>query len=82
MPVKKCNEGGKSVWKWGDEGKFYIGPNGKQDAIKQGISIEGDKFEDSYDDYPKQASENAKVALRWAEENVWDSCHSQAVTIP
>lgn len=20
MPVKKCNEGGKSGWKWGDEG--------------------------------------------------------------
>ena len=31
-------------------------------------------FQDSYNDYPKQASENAKVALRWAEENGWGSC--------
>lgn len=31
-------------------------------------------FADSYDDYPKAASENAKIALRWAEENGWGSC--------
>jgi hypothetical protein len=29
---------------------------------------------ESYSDYPKAASENAKVALRWAEENGWGSC--------
>jgi hypothetical protein len=28
----------------------------------------------SYTDYPKAASENAKVALRWAEENGWGDC--------
>ena len=28
----------------------------------------------SYTDYPKQAVENAKIALRWAEENGWGSC--------
>lgn len=32
-----------------------------------------DKFE-TYNDYPKAASENAKTALRWAEENGWGSC--------
>jgi hypothetical protein len=31
------------------------------------------KFE-SYTDYPKAASENAKIALRWAEENCWGEC--------
>ena len=30
--------------------------------------------EDSYTDYPKQATENAKIALRWAEENGWGDC--------
>jgi hypothetical protein len=30
--------------------------------------------EDSYNDYPKEASENAKIALRWAEENGWGDC--------
>jgi hypothetical protein len=29
---------------------------------------------DSYTDYPKAASENAKTALRWAEENGWGDC--------
>jgi hypothetical protein len=29
---------------------------------------------ESYNDYPKGASENAKAALRWAEENGWGSC--------
>jgi hypothetical protein len=31
------------------------------------------KFE-SYSDYPEAAKENAKVALRWAEENGWGDC--------
>lgn len=29
---------------------------------------------ESYSDYPKQATENAKIALRYAEENGWGSC--------
>lgn len=29
---------------------------------------------ESYTDYPKAATENAKVALRWAEENGWGDC--------
>lgn len=28
----------------------------------------------TYNDYPKAASENAQAALRWAEENGWGSC--------
>jgi hypothetical protein len=74
MPLKQCQIGGKSGWKWGDEGKCYTGPDAKRDAIKQGIAVEGDKFADSYTDYPKEAQENAKIALRWAEKNGWGSC--------
>ena len=29
---------------------------------------------DSYTDYPKEATENAKIALRYAEENGWGDC--------
>lgn len=29
---------------------------------------------ESYSDYPKAASENAKIALRYAEENGWGDC--------
>jgi hypothetical protein len=32
------------------------------------------KFAETYSDYPKQATENAKIALRWAEENGWGDC--------
>jgi hypothetical protein len=32
------------------------------------------KFQESYSDYPKEASENAKIALRWADENGWGEC--------
>lgn len=41
MPLKKCQIEGKSGWKWGDEGKCYLGPEGKKRAIAQGIAIEG-----------------------------------------
>jgi len=29
---------------------------------------------ESYSDYPQEATENAKIALRWAEKNGWGSC--------
>ena len=32
---------------------------------------------ESYTDYPKQATENAKTALRWADENGWGSCGTE-----
>ena len=32
------------------------------------------KFQESYTDYPKEAIENAKIALRWAEDNGWGEC--------
>ena len=43
-------------------------------AIRK-IIVDAERMElRSYDDYPKAASENAKVALRYAEENGWGSC--------
>ena len=42
-----------------------------------GVALEGfnaiTKF-DTYNDYPKAASRNAKAALNWAEKNGWGSC--------
>jgi hypothetical protein len=82
MPIKQCIINGKRGWKWGDMGTCYTGPNGRQDAIKQAIANTPPKPKEvsdlelakSYSDYPKAASENAKIALRWAEENGWGSC--------
>lgn len=45
------------------------------DVVNELGSI-GSKFLqfESYTDYPKQAQENAKIALRYAEENGWGDC--------
>ena len=43
------------------------------DVVKELGNI-GVQLAESYTDYPKQAIENAKIALRWAEENGWGDC--------
>ena len=84
MPLKKCQKNGKQGWKWGDEGECYIGPSGKNKATRQGIAIEiskgnytnqpsqisavRDNYQETYKDYPKAASDNAKKALEWIEK--------------
>jgi|694.fasta_scaffold17103_4 hypothetical protein len=68
------------------DGKLYEGPTHKDadGRLMTGATHTADseylyhkdelqKFE-SYDDYPEAAKENAKVALRWAEENGWGDC--------
>ena len=46
MPLVRCSKDGKSGWKWGkDNTSCFTGPNGKKQAIKQGVAIEGpEKF--------------------------------------
>jgi hypothetical protein len=44
-----------------------------QPAIELPFMYFKQQFE-SYSDYPKQAQENAKRAVKWAEENGWGSC--------
>ena len=51
----------------------------EQELIEQikSIILNGEKKKtnlESYTDYPEQATENAKIALRYAEENGWGSC--------
>lgn len=50
-----------------------IGPRG---GVKESDKApKSEKFaEETYSDYPKEASENAKTALRWAEKNGWGDC--------
>jgi hypothetical protein len=43
-------------------------------AIQRNFLAFNEEFADSYNDYPEAAKENAKIALRWAEENGWGSC--------
>lgn len=57
MPLKRCTSNGKSGWKWGENGKCYIGPGAKKKAIEQGIAIEGpDKFK-------KMAAEDPELSM-------------------
>jgi hypothetical protein len=84
MPVKQCQLGGSPGYKWGSEGKCYTYTEGnegskkkaKKAAIVQGLAI-GDvqkmdvnkeQFAETYNDYPKAATENAKKALGWIEK--------------
>ena len=44
------------------------------EAIRK-IIIDAERYTlESYTDYPKQATENAKIAIRYAEENGWGDC--------
>lgn len=53
-----------------DEGK----DTDQASAICYNIWNEKEKFAESYNDYPQEATDNAKIALRWAEENGWGDC--------
>jgi soluble P-type ATPase len=76
MPVQNCQLNNKPGFKWGDEGKCYTYTpgnktsmdNAKKKVMEQAVAIE--QFTDSYSDYPKQATENAKIALRWAQRKL------------
>ena len=84
MPLQKCKKNGKDGWRWGSEGECYLGPSGKNKATRQGIAIEiskgnftndpsqvlreRDQYQESYKDYPKSASDNARKALEWIDK--------------
>lgn len=43
MPVKRCTKGGKTGWKYGDDGKCYTGKDAKSKATKQGQAIKANQ---------------------------------------
>ena len=69
MPIYKCSNG-----------KYRIGTGGcvydtqEQAAKVWAAIIDSGKYEETYNDYPESASNNAKRALKWAEENGWGEC--------
>jgi hypothetical protein len=69
MPIHKCSNG-----------KYRIGTGGcvydtEEKAAKVWAAIlASDKYEETYNDYPESASNNAKRALKWADENGWGEC--------
>ena len=81
MPVQIKRDSRGCFARWGEQGHKYYYECGnalsrsqaKEKARLQGVAI-GEFAEESYTDYPQQATENAKIALRWAEKNGWGSC--------
>ena len=65
MPIYKCSNG-----------KYRIGTGGcvydtEEKAAKVWAAIlAGGKYAETYNDYPESASNNAKRALKWADEMV------------
>jgi hypothetical protein len=43
-------------------------------SLKESYKFQKTLYLESYTDYPEAAKENAKIALRWADENGWGSC--------
>ena len=39
MPVIRCSVNGEPGWKWGEGGKCYTGPDGRQQAEAQGRAV-------------------------------------------
>jgi len=70
MPVYKCSNGKYRV---GNSDCIYDTKE-KAESVWKALLAKGIYQEDSYTDYPQAATENAKIALRWAEENGWGSC--------
>jgi hypothetical protein len=69
MPVIKCSNG---KWKVGQSACIY---ETREQAVKVWEAIlAGGKYEETYNDYPESASNNANRALKWAEENGWGEC--------
>ena len=58
--------------------KYEMSQKSEEDLLIEAIKdiiLKDEKYKlESYTDYPKQASENAKIALRWAEKNGWGDC--------
>lgn len=40
MPLQKCSKSGTSGWKWGNQGKCFIGTGARTRALRQGRAIE------------------------------------------
>jgi hypothetical protein len=81
MPVRLGEDKEGAYAAWGQEGKKYYYTKGNSQSLAiarskanaQGRAINA-SFAESYTDYPQAATDNAKTALRWAEENGWGDC--------
>lgn len=73
--IQRCMSDEESVSSFPDEAQRYAVCSSKWSETRMNI-IEryNQAFADSYNDYPQAATENAKIALRWADEHGWGEC--------
>ena len=69
MPIYKCSNGKYRI----GTGSCVYDTHEKAAEVWAAIISSG-KYEETYNDYPESASNNAKKALKWAEENGWGEC--------
>lgn len=69
MPIYKCSNGKYRI----GTGSCIYDTQEKAAEVWSAIIASG-KYEETYNDYPESASNNAKRALKWAEENGWGEC--------
>lgn len=67
MPIYKCSNGKYRI----GQGACIYNTQEKAEKVWSAIKI---SMADSYKDYPESASNNAKKALKWADENGWGEC--------
>lgn len=68
----KCHSA-RSCYTWAAGGSITTDKTSTE-WQERGLDVTALLKNQSYNDYPKKASENAQAALRWAEENGWGSC--------
>lgn len=69
--IKRCMADPETLEKFPEEAQRYAVCASMYDTP---LGNYKNVFAQSYDDYPKAAKENAKTALKWAEENGWGRC--------
>lgn len=73
--ISRCMSDDETLSKFPDEEQRYAVCESMWDERElSAFSKYRQAFAESYTDYPKAATENAKIAVRWAEENGWGSC--------
>lgn len=73
--ISRCMSDDETLSKFPDEEQRYAVCESMWDERElTALSKYRQAFAESYTDYPKAATENAKIAVRWAEENGWGSC--------
>lgn len=73
--IKRCMGSEKANDEYPDNAQRYAVCNSIWEADKtQALTNYRQSFQKTYNDYPEQATENAKIALRYAKEFGWGDC--------